>query len=72
MAQQPKKRGRGRPPLGDKAMATPIPVRFPGPMMEQIDAIRAERMDAPDKGQIIRELVALGLVAYAKRRTGER
>jgi hypothetical protein len=46
---------------------TPIPVRFPPAMLDAINAIRAERMDAPDKGQVIRELVAEALAARQKK-----
>lgn len=42
-------------------MLSPITVRFPSAMMREIEAIQAKRLDAPDKGQIIRELVAAGL-----------
>jgi hypothetical protein len=52
---------RGRPPKGAEAMLAPVTVRFPVPMMREIEAIQASRMDAPDKGQVIRELVAKGL-----------
>jgi hypothetical protein len=48
-------------------MLTPIPVRFPPAMIEAIEAIRAERMDAPDKAAVIRELVAEALAARAKK-----
>jgi hypothetical protein len=65
---QGKKRGPGRPPLDGKALMRPIPVRFPEAMIEAIDAIRAARMDAPDKGQVIRELVAEALAARAKKK----
>ena len=47
---------------------TPIPVRFPKPMMDAIEAIMAERMDAPEKARVIRELVAEALEARAKRK----
>jgi hypothetical protein len=47
---------------------TPIPVRFPEAMIEAIEAIRAERMDAPDKGAVIRELVAEALLARAAKK----
>lgn len=59
---------RGRPPKGAEAMLAPVTVRFPAPMMREIEAIQASRMDAPDKGQVIRELVARGLEADKKQR----
>lgn len=49
-------------------MLAPVTVRFPAPMMREIEAIQASRMDAPDKGQVIRELVARGLEADKKQR----
>jgi hypothetical protein len=61
------KRGAGRPPIHGKAMMTPIPVRFPQAMIEAIEAIQVERMDRPEKGAIIRELVAEALAARKKK-----
>ena len=49
-------------------MMRPIPVRFPEAMIAEIEAIMAARMDQPDKGAVIRELVAEALVARKKRR----
>lgn len=46
-----------------KAMMVPITVRFPEGMARAIEALRIERADQPDKGQVIRELVAKGLEA---------
>lgn len=56
-----KKAKAGRPPKGDKAMMTPIAVRFPEPMRTEIERIQASRMDRPDLSAIIRELVAEAL-----------
>jgi len=56
-----KKAKRGRPPKGAEAMLAPVTVRFPLAMMREIEAVQASRMDEPDKGQVIRELVAAGL-----------
>lgn len=64
---QSKKRGPGRPTKGDKAMMTPIAIRFPPAMLEAIEAIQAERLDAPEKAAVVRELVAEALAARAKR-----
>ncbi|MBA2126731.1 hypothetical protein DLM45_10955 [Hyphomicrobium methylovorum] len=60
-------RGRGRPPkVGGKAMLRPITVRFPEPMMRAIEEIVASRpMEQPEKGQIVRELIAEALAARA-------
>jgi hypothetical protein len=62
------KRGPGRPPLDVKAMMRPIPVRFPEPMIAEIEAIMAARMDQPDKGAVIRELVAEAIEARKARK----
>jgi hypothetical protein len=32
-------------------------------MIEAIDAIRAERLDEPDRATVIREMVAKGMIA---------
>jgi cold shock CspA family protein len=42
-------------------MLAPITIRFPLAMMREIEAIQKSRMDEPDKGQVVRELVAAGL-----------
>jgi Arc/MetJ-type ribon-helix-helix transcriptional regulator len=48
----------GRPPL-----MPPLPVRFPGPMVQEIDTIVAGRFDQPDRSSVIRELLAEALAA---------
>ena len=71
--QKAKTRGRGRPPKSGRAMMSPITVRFPEPMMCEIEAIAALRaMEQPDKGQIIRELIAEALSARAKTGAGKK
>ena len=57
----------GRPPKGDEAMLSPITIRFPRAMLEAISAIQASRMDEPERGQVVRELVAEALQARAKK-----
>lgn len=42
-------------------MLAPITIRLPEPMMREIEALRDARRDAPDKSQIIRELLAKAL-----------
>lgn len=42
-------------------MLRPITIRFPAAMMAQIEAIQSQRADQPEKGQVVRELVAAGL-----------
>jgi Arc/MetJ-type ribon-helix-helix transcriptional regulator len=39
-------------------MLEPITIRLPAPMMKQIEAMMAKRLDAPDKSQVVRELLA--------------
>lgn len=53
----------GRPPKEGVAYMQPITVRFPGGMMADIEAIMKDRADQPEKGQVIREAVAIGLKA---------
>lgn len=48
-------------------MMAPITVRFPEPMMRKIEEIVAAReLEQPDKGQIVRELIAEALDAREK------
>lgn len=54
---------RGRPPKDKSTMLNPITVRFPAQMMDEIERLAAQRMDQPDKSQIVRELVAKGIEA---------
>ena len=56
-------RKRGRPPLGVKAVKTPIAIRFPDTMLSEIDTIIAGRMDEPGRSDVIRELVVEALEA---------
>lgn len=58
----------GRPPKGDKAMMTPIAVRFPAPMRAELEKIRGARLDQPELSAIIRELVAEALQVRGKRK----
>lgn len=65
------KRQRGRPPLADRALMAPITIRFPPDMMGEIEALIASRLDRPEKGAVIRELVAEALAARAGKRRGK-
>lgn len=48
-------------------MMVSLTVRFPEPMNAEIEAIQASRpMEQPDKGQVVRELIAEALEARAK------
>ena len=47
-------------------MMTPIAVRFPAPMREELEKIRASRMDAPEISALVRELVAEAIAARSK------
>jgi len=61
MSNAPKKRG--RPPKGDDALLDRINIRVPREMMRMIEAISDERIDRPEKAQVIRELLAQALGA---------
>lgn len=63
-----KKPARGRPTKGADKLMQPVTVRFPPAMMAEIEAIQAARADEPEKGQIIRELVAMALENRSPRR----
>jgi len=67
MVTAPKKR-RGRPSVGDKAMLNPKTIRFPPALEQEIEAQIAARLDQPEFGAMVRELVAEALAARAKRR----
>ena len=58
----------GRPAMQPEARMGAIAVRFPAEMLAEIDAVRADRLDAPDRSSMIRELVAEALVARRKGR----
>ena len=60
MTKAPKKRG--RPPKEASAMLSPVTLRLPKPMMDEIDAIvEARSLEGVDKATVIRELIAKGL-----------
>jgi hypothetical protein len=59
----------GRPPAGEKALSEALTIRFPAAMMRQIEELQAARLDQPEKGALIRELVAEALLARGKRKT---
>ena len=64
MAKTPKTptaRGRGRPSKPEIERLELVQVRFPLPMIEEIDAACDARLDKPGRSAMIRELVALGL-----------
>lgn len=44
-------------------MSPPLALRFPAPLLREINAIVAERADEPDRSHVIRALVAEGLQA---------
>ena len=65
MVEQGKKRGgyrpnAGRPPIAAEA-AQQIAIRLPIEMLQAIEAIAAERMDKPDRSNLIREMLADGI-----------
>ncbi len=51
----------GRKPVYGRAMLQPVTIRLPSSINERIEAIARERVDAPDKAQVIRELLAKAL-----------
>jgi metal-responsive CopG/Arc/MetJ family transcriptional regulator len=50
----------------DRTFGPPLALRFPGPMLEEIDGIAARRFDQPDRSAVIRELLAEALEARRK------
>jgi len=62
-AQRPRTPG-GRPPL------TPVALRFPEPMVEEIDSIAERRLDGANRSTVIRELLVEALAA--RKHAGER
>lgn len=66
------KRSPGRPPKDQKSMLQPMTIRFPRAMMDEIEALRAKRLDEPDKGQMVRELVAEGIKAVKSKLKDEK
>ena len=56
-----RKAGPGRPPKHDKPMLECFTLRLPPAMAKRIHEIANKRMDAPDKAQVIRELLAFAL-----------
>ena len=57
----PPARGRGRPSKPEIERLELVQVRFPLPMIEEVDAACDARLDKPGRSAMIRELVALGL-----------
>lgn len=56
----------GRPSKAAADRMGQVAVRFPPDMVAAIDALRAARLDAPDRSTVIRELVAEALAARGK------
>lgn len=63
---QATKRSRGRSPKDNVVMLEPITIRLPEPMVRQLEAIQAKRLDAPDKSTLIRELLAKAIKAEGR------
>ena len=57
----PPARPRGRPSIPAEERLEIVQVRFPLPMIEEVDATCNARLDKPGRSAMIRELVALGL-----------
>ncbi|MDQ8700616.1 hypothetical protein [Hyphomicrobium sp. LHD-15] len=49
-----------------------VAVRFPPSLLDRVDALRAERLDEPDRSTFIRELVALGIEVLEQRMKGRK
>ena len=47
---------------------SPVMIRFPQEMLEEIDAMLADRMDNPDRSGFIRELIAEAIQARKAKR----
>ena len=58
--EQTQSRPRGRP-RKHSTLLEPITIRLPEPMAAEIEQIQSSRRDAPDKSQVIRELLAHAL-----------
>jgi hypothetical protein len=56
-------KGSRPPPLEDEAVLEPVMIRLPPAMMREIEALQRERLDAPNKSTISRELLASALEA---------
>jgi hypothetical protein len=48
---------------GTAPLGPPLALRFPGPMLKEIDGIATSRFDQPDRSAVIRELLAEALEA---------
>jgi metal-responsive CopG/Arc/MetJ family transcriptional regulator len=51
---------------------TPVMIRFPSELLDEIDAQIAGRLDRPDRSGVIRELIAEALEARAGKAKGRR
>jgi metal-responsive CopG/Arc/MetJ family transcriptional regulator len=71
MGKDTAKRPRGRPLQGSRVM-TPVMIRFPSELLDEIDAQIAGRLDRPDRSGVIRELIAEALEARAGKAKGGR
>lgn len=50
-------------------MAKALTIRFPAAMWEAIEAIKKSRLDDPDAGSIVRELVAEAILTRKKQKS---
>jgi hypothetical protein len=62
------KRGRGRPSVGDRALGNPKTIRFGAALEAAIQEQIGARLDAPDFGGMVRELVAEAIEARKGKR----
>lgn len=53
----------GRPPKDGKTMSKALTIRFPPALWKEIENLQKSRLDAPDAGSLVRELLAEALKA---------
>lgn len=49
----------------------PITIRLPPAMNSEIESMMAARLDAPEKSDVVRELIAIGLAHSPRKKTGK-
>jgi len=62
------KRGRGRPSIGNRALGNPKTIRFGAQLEAAINEQIEARLDRPDFGGMVRELVAEAIEARKNKR----
>jgi hypothetical protein len=62
----------GRPPKPEDEHAVQISTRWPGPIIERVDALTEARPDQPTRAQVMREAMAIGLDVLEQRQKGRK